>query len=154
MTTDHNEQGQFAERNVAALKHGAGAYEKSGGLPAEMEGFDVVLAEELLELAGGDPAFRLLAVSAARRATLLELAYSWLGRADVSVMWIEAEDGRKVVRWQPILNKLGSFHEGLRRDLVELGLTPLARAKLNLGTGERAVSIAEILEATGDGDDS
>jgi hypothetical protein len=148
MTRDHDEQGQFTESNVVALKHGAGAYEKTGDLPAELRGFDAALADELLEHAGGDPSFRLLAQSAARRATLLELAYSWLSREDVKVLWLEEdEQGRRLVQWQPILNRLGSFHEGLRRDLDALGLTPQSRAKLGLDGSDELLDYEAVLAA-------
>jgi hypothetical protein len=152
MTDKQSNEGRFTEGNRAAVKHGATGYEKGGNLPAELQGFDLALADELLDHVGGDPAYRLLAQSAARRATLLELAYSWLARPDVKVLWLEDQDGHKVVKWQPVLNRLGSWHEGLRRDLDSLGLTPMARAKLGIGDNG-AVSIAQIIEATSkDGD--
>ena len=100
MAQDHDQRGQFTEDNPVAPKHGAGRYETTGELPVEMRGFDVALLDELLEHAGGDPAFRLLAQSAARRATLLELAYAWLARPGVKVLWLEEdENGRKLVQW-------------------------------------------------------
>jgi hypothetical protein len=146
MAQDHDQRGQFTEENTVALKHGAGRYETTGELPAEMRGFDAALANELLEHVGGDPAYRLLAQSAARRATLLELAYSWLTRQDVKVMWLEEDEGgRKVVNWQPILNRLGSFHEGLRRDLDALGLTPQSRARLSIDGGGGVLDYEAVL---------
>ena len=132
--------------NTNTVKHGATGYELSGRLPAEMQGFDLALADELLDLVGGDTAYRIAAMSAARRATCLELAYSWLARDDIPVLWVEEVNGHKVVKWQPILNRLGSWHEGLRRDLDALGLTPMARAKLGVPAGG-ALDYEQILAA-------
>ena len=142
MTDDRDSKGRFAEGNEAkpqrpAEKHGAYSYRDRGELPARLgQDFDRQLANELLEHAGGDPAFKLLAQSAARRATMIELAYSWLGAEDIKVMWAENEDGHRIVKMQPILKRISTWHEGLRRDLAELGLTPASAAKLGLGSRE------------------
>ena len=123
--------------NQKTRTHGLHPYETRGELPAPMRGFDEKLASELLELAGGAPAFQLLAKSAARRATIIELAVSYLSGDGVNMLWLETnEAGQKVVCWQPLLNRLGSYFEGLRRDLQELGLTPLARARLGVKDGK------------------
>lgn len=135
------------QRREAARKHGVRAYEDTGLLAEEHEGFDTALAAELLEQVGGDPAYRLLVQSVARRATILEMAYAWLGREDVPVFWVEDDDGHKILKWQPILNRLGSYHEGLRRDLDSLGLSPLARSRLGLEPGKRAIDYEELLRA-------
>lgn len=139
MTDDRDSKGQFTDGNEARpdapnKSHGAYAYRDSSQLPARIdEDFDRELARELLDHAGGDPAFQVLATSAARRATILECAYSWLAHEDVKPFWLERdEDGRAIVKWQPVLKFIGSYHEGLRRDLSELGLTPQSRAKLGL----------------------
>jgi hypothetical protein len=128
-------EAELEQRQQAARKHGVRSYEMTGKLPAEMEGFDVKLAQELLEETQdpGNVGFQILAKSAARRATLLELAYSFLAREDVPAFWLEKKGGREILRWQPILERLASYHEGLRRDLQELGLTPAARVRLDLG---------------------
>jgi hypothetical protein len=132
-TKEHMSDAELEQRGKANRRHGAYSYRDRGDLPARLgENFDRELAKELLEHAGGDPAFQLLAQSAARRATMIELAYSWLGAEDVKVMWAENEDGHKIVKMQPILKRISSWHEGLRRDLAELGLTPQSRAKLGL----------------------
>jgi hypothetical protein len=136
--TDRNDKGRFTEGNEVrperpAEKHGAFSYRDSGNLPARLDDdFDRELAKELLGYCGDDPAFMPLAQSAARRATLLEIAYSWLARSDIPVMWAEDKGDVKVVRMQPILKRISTWHEGLRRDLAELGLTPQSRAKLGL----------------------
>jgi hypothetical protein len=52
-----------------------------------------------------------------------------------------------VIKWQPILNRLGSWHEGLRRDLDALGLTPVARARLGVDRDRGAIDYEQLLEA-------
>jgi len=138
------------QRRDAAVKHGVRAYEDTRRLPAEFEGFDVTLAQELLEETGDptSPGFQLLAQSAARRATLLELAYSFLSREDVNAFWTEDKGGRRIVKWQPILDRLATYHEGLRRDLQELGMTPAARARLDLAA--KQLSLDDLLECSVD----
>jgi hypothetical protein len=146
-TKEHMSDAELEQRSNASRSHGVYSYRDSGDLPARLgENFDRELAKELLEHAGGDPAFQLLAQSAARRATMIELAYSWLGAEDVKVMWAENEDGHKIVKMQPILKALGSWHEGLRRDLAELGLTPQSRSKLGLPEAG-TVDYEKIIEA-------
>lgn len=138
-------EAELEQRRQAALKHGARAYETTGQLPAEWEGYDVKLAQVLLDETP-DPTnvgFQVLAKSAARRATLLELAYSFLSREDVPAFWLETKGGRKILCWQPILERLATYHEGLRRDLQELGLTPAARVRLDLGM--RQLSLDDLL---------
>jgi hypothetical protein len=130
-------EAQQRQREEAARSHGVYSYRDRNQLPARLdEGFDVKLAEELLKHVGGNQAYRLLAQSAARRATLLAIAYSWLADPDVPVLWAEERDGHKIVKMQPILRAIGSWHEGLRRDLSELGLTPTSAARLGLGSKE------------------
>jgi hypothetical protein len=139
MSKDRDNRGQFTQGNEARpeapnARHGVYGYRDRNRLPARLpQDFDQALAAELLEHVGGNPAFRILAESAARRATILEVAYSWLAAQDVKPFWLERDgEGRAVVKWQPVLRFIGSYHEGLRRDLAELGLTPQSRAKLGL----------------------
>lgn len=114
-----------------ALKHGAAGYERDGRMPTEWEGYDREIARDLLVLVGGDERFSLACTLAARRATLVELAFSWLAREDVEVFWLEeADDGRNIVQFQPILTRLFGWMNGLRRDLTELNLTPAQVARL------------------------
>ena len=147
-------EAELEQRRNAAQKHGVRAYEDAGRLPANVDPeYDRKLAMEILD-ATGDPesvGFRLLAQSAARRATLIHLAYSYLSREDIDVFWVEIKNGRNIVRHQPILDRLGTYHEGLRRDLQELGMTPAARVRLDLGM--RQLTLDDLLDQPVGGDD-
>ena len=129
-----------------AVTHGAAGYERDGNLPVGWEGYDLELARELLDLAGGDERFSLACTLAARRATLVELAFSWLSREDVPVFWVEQDEtGRNVVHFQPILTRLFGWMNGLRRDLDALNLTPAQAARLMPDEG--ALDAGKVLEA-------
>ena len=129
-----------------ALKHGATAYERNGRLPAEWEGYDRELARELLVLVGGAERYSLACTLAARRATLFEMAFSWLAREDVDVFWVEKDEaGRNIVHFQPVLTRLSGWMNGLTRDLSELSLTPAQSARLMPDEG--ILDAGKVLEA-------
>ena len=135
----------IAGKSIAA-KHGAAGYELSGRLPAEYEGYDIQLAQELQSLVGGNDRFALACMLTARRQTMVELAFSWLAREDVPVFWIEQdEEGRNIVRFQPVLNRLFGWMNGLRLDLMQLNLTPAQAARI-AADGD-ALDAAVVLEA-------
>ena len=47
------------------------------------------------------------------------------------VFWIEQdEEGRNIVRFQPVLNRLFGWMNGLRLDLMQLNLTPAQAARI------------------------
>jgi hypothetical protein len=119
-----------SSRSQNALKHGAAGFERDGRLPVEWDGFDRDLVHEMLILVGGDERFTLACTLAARRATLVELAFSWLAQEEVDVFWIEKDKtGRNIVMFQPVLTRLFGWMNGLRRDLSELNLTPAQSAR-------------------------
>ncbi|MCL4490120.1 MAG: hypothetical protein M1570_18610 [Chloroflexi bacterium] len=102
------------------LVHGAWSFLNSGRLPADKEGLDVRIADELLRMAGGDERFRPMATLCARRIVFLQLITEHVERESM-------EHPGKV---PPSLDKVNSFFEGCRRDLVEMGLTPMAAMHL------------------------
>ncbi len=55
--SEKSDQSQSPDPAMNALKHGAAAYERSGRLPVEWEGYDRELARELLSLVGGAERF-------------------------------------------------------------------------------------------------
>ena len=77
---------------------------------------------------------------------MVELAFSWLARDDVAVFWIEQdEEGHNIVRFQPVLNRLFGWMNGLRLDLMQLNLTP-AQAE-RIGPDGDMLDAAGVLEA-------
>ena len=101
----------FEKGHKQSVKHGL--YRNPDKLEPETREKVVALREEL-ERADRPTIRRHLAHSAALRASLLREAHEWL--AKVPTFWLEDQQ----VRYQGLLQVIGSMHEGLRRDLERL----------------------------------